>query len=141
MSLNAQLLRDSFAIVAPHKDQLANTFYHHLFKHNPSVVHLFAKTNMKEQKNKLLASIAFVVNSIDNPNKVLPALEEMGARHNNYGTKEEHYPAVGASMIYALAQTAGSRWNAEYERAWVDAYDVISKTMIKGSKAPMASGQ
>lgn len=140
MGLNVELLEQSFQAVAPKGDELVDTFYRNLFQDYPEVESMFANATMAEQKKKLLASLKLVVDNLRRPDVLGPALEQMGARHLDYGTQEAHYPAVGATLLKSLAEVAGDLWNDELNQAWADAYGEISKTMQAGASAcaPMA---
>lgn len=133
MALNVDLLRSSFEAVAPKADELADTFYNTLFERYPDVKPLFANTDLAEQKKKLIGSIALIVKNADNADELVPYLKELGKKHVTYGSKKEHYPAVGECLITALSATAGDLWNQEMEDTWTTAYGVISENMIAGA--------
>jgi hemoglobin-like flavoprotein len=42
---------------------------------------------------------------------------------------------VGVSLLATLAEVAGDAWTERVERAWVDAYGVISGTMLEGARS------
>ena len=133
MSLNVELLEQSFAAVAPHGQQLVDTFYRRLFNDYPGVQPMFQNVEIAKQKQKLLASLKLVVDNLRKPDVLTNALESMGARHVEYGTRAEHYPAVGATLLASLAEVAGNAWTDEIARAWSDAYVVISQIMLAGA--------
>ena len=138
MSLNIELLEQSFNAVAPKGDQLVETFYRNLFTDYPQVKSLFEQADMADQRKKLLASLKLVVDNLRKPEVLVQALEQMGERHVAYGAEEEHYPAVGATLLKSLAEVAGDLWNDELNDAWAEAYGEISKIMIAGALAPVA---
>lgn len=133
MSLNVELLEQSFAAVAPKGEQLVDTFYRRLFNDYPSVKPMFEKVEMSRQKLMLLASLKLVVDNLRKPDVLMEALESMGARHVGYGTLPDHYPAVGATLLASLEEVAGDLWNTNLENAWADAYGVVSETMLAGA--------
>lgn len=135
MGLNVELLETSFAAVAPQGQQLVETFYRNLFADYPSVKPLFAQTNIREQQKKLLGSLKLVVENLRRPEVLTPTLEKMGAEHVAYGAQEAHYPAVGATLLKSLRQTAGPAWNDELEQAWAEAYQAVSAIMLQGAMA------
>jgi hemoglobin-like flavoprotein len=136
MGLNVELLEQSFELVAPHGDKLVDTFYRNLFTDYPAVKPLFEDAEMKQQKTKLLASLKLVVDNLRKPDVLTAALESMGERHVAYGAEEDHYPAVGATLLKSLAEVAGDAWNDELEQAWADAYGAISAIMLQGAAQP-----
>ena len=137
MGLNIELLQESFAALAPQGQRLADTFYGHLFHDYPQVKPMFENTSMAEQKNKLLATLKLAVDNLRRPDILVPALEQLGARHVDYGTLPDHYPAVGATLLKSLAEVAGELWSDELEQAWADVYGVVAEHMLAGAAAPV----
>ncbi|MCH8043270.1 MAG: flavohemoprotein [Planctomycetes bacterium] len=141
MGLNVELLERSFAAVAPKAEELAEVFYGHLFADFPQVKPMFENVDMAEQKKKLIASLVVIVNNLRKGEVLVPTLEQLGARHLDYGAQEEHYPAVGQSLIKALAQVTGDAWNEELTQVWSEAYAVITEHMLAGAakRSPVAT--
>jgi methyl-accepting chemotaxis protein len=133
MALQTKLLRDSFQAVAPHADRLATVFYRILFERYPSVKPLFADTNMREQRKKLIQAIALVVKHVEHPDQLVPALKAMGQRHVEYGALATHYPAVGECLLAALEEVAGAAWTPRLQDAWSEAYGVVAGIMQEGA--------
>lgn len=127
-----EILRSSFDKVAPISETAAELFYARLFEIAPEVKPMF-KGDMKEQGKKLMASIAAVVKGIENPEKILPVLEKMGADHVKYGVKDEQYDIVGAALIWTLNKGLGDAFTEEVEAVWTEAYGIIATTMKKGA--------
>lgn len=136
MSLKVELLEKSFAAVAPQAGELMEIFYHNLFTDFPQVRPLFKDVAMDEQKRKLLAALKLTVENLRRPNKLVPVLEDLGLRHVDYGAREEHYPAVGQTLLKSLAEVACDAWTDELNDAWAEAYDEIAKIMLAGAAAP-----
>jgi hemoglobin-like flavoprotein len=64
--------------------------------------------DMIEQRRKLMAMLAGVVKGLGNLEQVLPAASALAKRHVSYGAKAEHYPVVGAALLWTLELDAGS---------------------------------
>jgi hemoglobin-like flavoprotein len=124
-----KLVQDSFAKVAPIADQAAVMFYDRLFAVAPQVKAMFP-ADMTEQRKKLMAMLAAVVNGLGNLETVLPAASALARRHVNYGAKAEHYPVVGGALLWTLEKGLGDGWTPEVAEAWTDAYDWLSGFMI-----------
>ena len=133
MGLNVELLRGSFEAVTPMGDKLTARFYELLFERYPQVKPMFANLSMEEQGKKLLASLALIVASLEDGEKLTSYLKELGARHVGYGTQDAHYDAVGECLLVALAETAGDLWNDDLQTAWTDAYAAIASLMTQGA--------
>jgi hemoglobin-like flavoprotein len=128
-----ELVRTSFGQVAPIASKAAELFYGRLFELDPSLRPLF-KGNMAEQGNKLMSMIGGAVALLDQPEKLMPVVEDLGRRHVAYGVQDEHYATVGSALIWTLKQGLGSGFTPEIETAWTTVYGVLSDTMQKASK-------
>jgi hemoglobin-like flavoprotein len=84
----------------------------------------------------LLASLKWVIDNLRRPDVLVPMLERMGAKQVEYGAKEEHYPAVGASLVKSLAEVAGDAWTGEMAVAWSEALGEIAHHMLSGAAQP-----
>ncbi|WP_218082191.1 globin family protein [Anthocerotibacter panamensis] len=129
MSLNVELLEQSFNHVQPAAEQFSATFYETLFTDYPQVQPLFANSDMKKQQKLLFASVELVVANLRKPNVLTNALKDLGQRHVQYGVIDEHYPMVGAALLKTFALQLGSNWTPEVESAWLVAFEVISQLM------------
>jgi len=123
------LVQDSFAKVAPISEQAAVLFYDRLFEVAPAVKPMFP-TDMTEQRKKLMATLAVVVNGLGNLQSILPAASALAIRHVGYGAKAEHYPVVGATLLWTLEKGLGEAWTPDVAAAWAAAYGTLSGFMI-----------
>ena len=124
-----KLIQDSFAKVAPISEQAAVLFYDRLFEIAPQVKAMFPD-DMTEQRRKLMMMLATVVNGLGNLESILPAASALAKRHVGYGAKAEHYPVVGAALLWTLEQGLGDGWAPELAEAWSTAYGTLSGYMI-----------
>jgi len=123
------LVKQSFAKVAPIADQAAVMFYDRLFELAPAVKPLFP-SDMAEQRRKLMATLAIVVNGLSNLETILPAASALATRHVAYGARPEHYPVVGAALLWTLEKGLGDAWTEDVADAWTAAYTLLSGFMI-----------
>ncbi len=123
------LVQQSFAKVAPISDQAAVMFYDRLFDVAPQVKAMFP-ADMTEQRKKLMATLAVVVNGLSDLPSILPVASALATRHVAYGVKPEHYPVVGAALLWTLEKGLGSAWTPEVASAWMAAYGTLSDFMI-----------
>jgi hemoglobin-like flavoprotein len=123
------LVQDSFAKVAPISEQAAVIFYDRLFEVAPAVKAMFP-ADMTEQRKKLMATLAVVVNGLSNLESVLPAARALARRHVAYGAKPAHYPVVGGALLWTLEKGLGDAWTPEVAEAWTAAYRTLSGYMI-----------
>src|SRR5271156_3944822 len=118
-------VQESFKKVAPISEQAAALFYGRLFEIAPAVRPLF-RGDMIEQGRKLMATLAVVVNGLDNLESVLPAASAFAKRHVDYGVKAADYAPVGAALLWTLERGLGAAWTSDLAAAWTDAYGTVS---------------
>jgi nitric oxide dioxygenase len=124
-----KLVQDSFSKVAPISEQAAVIFYDRLFEVAPTVRAMFPD-DMTEQRRKLMATLAVVVNGLSNLEAILPAASALAKRHVDYGAKPEHYPVVGGALLWTLEKGLGDAWTPDVAAAWTAAYGTLSGYMI-----------
>lgn len=128
-SPDAVLIRRTMAEVGPVADKTTSYFYALLFIRHPELRELFPPA-MDAQRDRLLKALLTAAEHIDNAGVLTEYLANLGRGHRKYGTRPEHYPAVGECLIGALTRYASAIWNPEVEAAWVRAYTAISQIMI-----------
>ena len=133
MSLQVELLENSFEKVKPQADAFVVSFYDNLFTANPEAKPLFDTTDMPAQQKKLLASLVLVVENLRKPDVLSDALKGLGAKHVQYGALPEHYPLVGGALLQTFEQYLGESWTPDVKQAWVDAYGAITELMLEGA--------
>src|SRR5690606_6493503 len=69
-----------------------------------------------------------------------PAVQALGARHVDYGVKDEDYDTVAAAFIYTLEQGLGDVFTDEVKAAWVKVYGVLAGAM-KEAAAEKSAGR
>jgi len=124
-----KLVQQSFAKVAPISETAAVLFYDRLFEIAPQVRAMFP-SDLTEQRKKLMPTLAVVVNGLGNLESVLPAASALAKRHVGYGARAEHYPVVGAALLWTLEKGLGDAWTPETAAAWTAAYGALSGFMI-----------
>lgn len=128
-SLDAVLIRRTMAEVGPVADKVTSYFYALLFVRHPELRSLFPAA-MDTQRDRLLKALLTAAEHIDNTEVLVAYLQNLGRGHRKYGTRPEHYPAVGECLIGSLSRFASAIWEPEMEAAWVRAYTTISQVMI-----------
>jgi hemoglobin-like flavoprotein len=122
------LVQESFEKVAPIAETAAEIFYNRLFELDPSIKPLF-KSDMAVQGQKLMAMIATAVKGLNNPQKLVPAVQQLGRKHVGYGVVPEHYDTVGAALVWTLEQGLGEAFTPEVKDAWVAVYTLLASVM------------
>ena len=122
------MVQSSWKKVIPIREQAAELFYGRLFELDPKLKSLFSG-DMKEQGRKLTTMIATAVNGLNDLEAIVPAVQDLGKRHVDYGVSAEDYDTVGAALIWTLGQGLGDEFNSELESAWVTTYSLLADTM------------
>jgi hemoglobin-like flavoprotein len=130
-------VRRSFALIEPIAPQAAALFYDNLFNADPSLRRLF-QGNMAQQGTRLMTMIGAAVDLLDEPETLTPTLRKLGARHVNYGVRDEHYGTVGAALLKTLQQGLGTAYTDDVHAAWVALYRVVSATMMDAARGVSA---
>jgi hemoglobin-like flavoprotein len=125
-------VRASFALVEPIADKAAALFYDYLFRLDPALRSLFRR-DMSEQGKLLLQMIGAAVRLLDHPQRLLPALHALGARHAGYGVRDTHYATVGAALLQTLQQGLGDAFTPEVREAWIAMYEIAAVEMQRGA--------
>ena len=82
----------------------------------------------------MLGTLVLLRKSLRNLDASGPKLREFGARHLAYGATADHYPVVGEVLIASMAESVGSAWTSECERAWDEAFAIVAARMIEGAE-------
>lgn len=133
-SPDAVLIRRTMAGIADVADKVTSYFYALLFVRHPHLRPLFPAA-MDAQRDRLLKALLTAAEHVDNTPVLVDYLQNLGRGHRKYGTRPEHYPAVGECLIGALSKYTPGTWNAETEAAWVRTYTKVSQVMIDAAAA------
>ena len=131
--LESRLIKESFDLVEPVADKMANYFYSRLFIENPGVREMFPPA-MDQQRERFFGALVRIVQSADRPDFLENFLEQLGRDHRKFGAKPAHYEAVGRALIAALKRYSGEAWTEEIEAAWVGAYSLAAQAMIEAAR-------
>ena len=128
------LIKDSWSRVVPISATAAELFYGRLFEMDPSLRPMF-KGDMKLQGEKLMKMITYAVDNLERLDEIVPAVQELGVRHLEYGVKNSHYDTVGAALLWTLGQGLGDAFTDEVRGAWTDVYMLLASTMKEAATA------
>jgi NAD(P)H-flavin reductase/hemoglobin-like flavoprotein len=126
--LDTARLKESFARVAMHGDEVALFFFSDLFLRYPETRDLFP-VSMAAQRDHLLQALARIVALMGDAEQLTAYLQELGRAHRKYGTVPDHYEPVGSSLITTLAHFSGDAWTPELAADWHAAYGLVAQVM------------
>lgn len=129
------LLKESFNMIAPRKEEFARHFYTLLFTQHPETRQMFSPTEegMRRQESSLIATLAVVVAGVERGDNLTKVIHSLGERHSRYGALPTHYPIVGTLLIQSFQDFLGNAFTPQMKQAWSQAYDIISTEMLKGA--------
>ena len=127
-------LRENFAHVATHGDELPLFFYSDLFIKHPEVRDLFP-ISMASQRGHLVDALVKIVSHVDSVDDLTAFLQGLGRDHRKFGAVAEHYDAVGASLLATLEHFSGPTWTPELADDWAAAYELIGSVMTEAAHA------
>jgi hemoglobin-like flavoprotein len=122
------LVQSTFAQIAPNPDAVAALFYTRLFEIDPGLQPLFT-SDMTEQGRKLMQMLTVAVRGLDRLDQLVPAVQQLGARHVQYGVQEAHYDTVAAALLWTLEKGLGADFTPQVRDAWTTVYGVLAGTM------------
>ncbi len=122
------LILTSWRRLLPIRDRAGTLFYRRLFELDPTLRRLF-HGDVAEQSRKLMAMLGIVVSHLDRLGDIVPAVEELGRRHAEYGVEDAHYDTVGAALLGTLRAALGESLSQDAEEAWTAAYGTLAEVM------------
>jgi hemoglobin-like flavoprotein len=143
-------IKNSWRLVVPIADTAADLFYKKLFELRPEYRRMFPE-DMRSQKRKLIAMLAFIVKSLDWPESAWQenVSEEddlflivlaLGRRHSDlYKIPDSSYEAVAEALLWTLDYGLGKKFDAPTRAAWTHVYQLVALTMKMG-KLSVPSG-
>jgi hemoglobin-like flavoprotein len=131
-------VQTTWQLVMPIADAAAKLFYSRLFVLDPSLEPMFTG-NAADQRRRLMTMIGVAVTGLTRVDTIAPVLRNLGARHVDYGVRDEHYATVGAALLWTLEQGLGDKFTPDARDAWTAAYMLIASTMQEGAAQRTAS--
>ena len=129
-SQNVELIRHSFARIAPEKLRAGQVFYERLFQIAPDTRQLFV-ADINAQANKLMNTLGMLVSRMHEWDGLLGFVEDLAERHVAYGVKPAHYDQVGEALVAMVLEMRGPSLDDGELRAWQNVYDAVSSAMIE----------
>ncbi len=131
--MDTAALKGSWANVAAAGDDVPLYFYSHLFLKHPEVRSMFP-IQMSGQRDKLVTALGAVVSNVDEIDRIVPLLEQLGRDHRRFSVVTEHYEAVGASLLATVKRFLGPSWTPDLAATWAEAYGLVAKIMVAAAE-------
>jgi hypothetical protein len=69
----------------------------------------------------------------DDMESLANSLQELGARHVDYGVHPAHYGVVETALLRVLEAALGDVWTLEVRKGWAAVFKFVSKAMMSGA--------
>lgn len=133
-----QVIKSTVPVLEVHGKTITTTFYGMLFKNHPELLNIFNHANQRQgkQQTALAGAVVAAAANIDQLERILPVVMQIGQKHRALGVLPEHYPIVGGTLLSAIKEVLGDAATPEIMDAWAKAYGVIADAFI-GVEAEM----
>src|SRR5271169_4187408 len=92
------IVRTTFAKIAPIAGQAGTMLYEKIFALDPSLRSLF-KIDIETQAVKIMSVFATAIANLDRLDQILPRVRELGRRHVGYGVRARDYDTGGIALM------------------------------------------
>lgn len=127
-------LRLSFFKLIPVSEDLSKEFYSGLFEKYPEVRPHF-KPDMQSQQDKLVDTLAAILDTLDRTDQAENILTSIGKRHVNYGATPDMYAYVEVAFLELVALYASPQDRDELQNLWSKLMNFVTSTMLNGAQS------
>lgn len=131
--VDVERLKRTWAQVAAFGDQVPLRFYSRLFLMAPDIRPMFP-LSMAAQRDRLVTALGHTVSHVDDLERVVPYLQQLGRDHRKFGVAPEHYGPVGEALLATLADFLGNEWGPDLAHDWAEAYQLVARTMVDAAE-------
>lgn len=125
------LLRISFARLRGRQDAFTSSVYSRLFEVAPHLRPLFP-ADLYELRRKLAHILQLAMDGLDEPDRLVPVLEDLGRRHVHYGVEPAHFLPLRQALLGAVLEHDDHPDRDAVQAAWLGAFRVIESAMLQG---------
>lgn len=123
------LVEQSFERILPMSEAFCHRFYQRLFVESPQLLSLFDAVNIEGQHKKLFASMVLLTQHLRDSDMIVDYLQGLGARHQQYGVKAEHFHSFIDNWVAVVAEFSGLDWHSDLEQAWRQVLGYVADVM------------
>ncbi|MEI5905522.1 NO-inducible flavohemoprotein [Bacillus spongiae] len=126
------IIKSTVPVLETHGTKITKRFYQIMFDSHPELLDIFNHANQKQgrQQTALANAVYAAAANIDQLEKILPVVKQIGHKHRGLGIKPEQYPIVGSCLLQAIKEVLGDAATDEIINAWGEAYGVIADAFI-----------
>jgi nitric oxide dioxygenase len=122
------LMQQSFEQLAAFGDRLPATFYAELFAIDPALRAMF-DGDLRRQQMKFLMTLALIVRSLHDSEKILQYIQNLAHKHVGYGVRPEHYTPFGNALLRTLKKILGPKCTPDVAEAWEEGFRTLARIM------------
>lgn len=126
-------LRKSFALLERQSHVAALVFYQNLFKLNPALRSSF-DGDIESRAFVLMDKLANALSLLEKPDELIPALEDLGAKHLEYESSDDNFKNVAQALLQMLSSVLGKSFDEETKAAWTRLCEVVEEYRPKISR-------
>ena len=127
------LIQTTFPKIAMRSETITDLFYSQLYWADQSLIPLFEKSP-REQGRILMRMLGKAIALLDEPDTLIPVIQELGVRHAGYGVKKKDYKIFGTALMSSLELVLGeSVFNADVKAAWTVFYNMLASIAIEAA--------
>jgi len=90
---------------------------------------------------RVVDAVGSAAAGLQDMNKMVPALTQLGMRHVGYNLKEEYFEISEKALLLTLREGLGDLFTKEVEFAWSMVYNFIIATMLAGFRTAQAEAK
>ena len=125
MSLDYNIISESFKSIHQDLNQWTETFFQCLLNENPRLKPFFINSNMDNVKKNFASTVSMIIDNIQHDELLTDSVKHLALRHMQYGAVQEDYPIFGTALINSIKQSTTYQWNEQTQEAWEQAFDKI----------------
>jgi hemoglobin-like flavoprotein len=122
------LVRESFDLVEPIAAQAGAMLNANMLEIDPSMHAVFTQA-IGVPGEQLMTFIGASAAHLDEPETLMPLLDDLGRRLAAAGGHSPHYDTFRAALLKTLYEVLGVAYNDAVEEAWIDAYGEVAQRM------------
>jgi nitric oxide dioxygenase len=126
-------IKNSWSYLLLDSEEAGALFYEKLFELDPSLRPLF-KHSLADQSKKLVDMLTLMIANLQCMDEMKEEINALAKRHEQYGTRPEHYQTVGLALIQTLEIQLADQWSPELAEAWQEVYAIWTEAMTGSNR-------
>ncbi len=123
------VLRENGVVLTQH-------FYKRMLSNNPELKNIFNLSNQStgRQPRALAAAVLAYAENIEDPSKLLKAVDRMAMKHVTVDIQPAQYAIVGENLLHSISEVLNLPMDHEIIKAWEQAYGQLADILINREK-------